>query len=309
MQLIRNYNSFSSDVGRVATIGNFDGVHLGHQTILRKIIDISKSNGLNSTLITFEPSAKEFFSKNTAPPRLTNFREKFNFVRNFGIESFVRIRFNQALASMPAEDFIKNILVKNLNIKHLIVGDNFRFGQGRTGDISLLRKLSKKYGYKVENAPSITHDGDRISSTLIRCCLDKGNLDQAELMLGRPYSMSGRVCKGDQNGRTIGFPTANIPIKRLFSPVQGIFAAKAIVEDQTEISAVAYVGKRPVVDGEYELLEVHLFDFSDEIYNQHINVTFLKKLREDKNFNSFDEMKNQIQVDTNSAKEYFCSIG
>lgn len=306
MQLIRGFNTkFSNNPGIVATIGNFDGVHLGHQAIFKKLLQKSSSLGLASTVIAFEPTAKEFFSKDNAPPRLTRFREKFSLINDLGIDQFVCLPFNSALANMPAESFIENVLIDYLHIKHLTVGDNFRFGKNRTGDYELLKNLSNKFNYDVENTESYLVNGDRVSSSYIRKCIADGDLATAEQFLGRTYSMSGRVIQGDKKGRTIGFPTANIPIKRIKSPVSGVFAVKVIIEDGEEQYGVANVGHRPTVGGTKTQLEVHIFNFSKDIYRKHLTVYFYKKIRDEIKFESFEALKNQIDKDSDTAKKYF----
>ena len=312
MQLIRSIFSHKIDQasdltdGVVATIGNFDGVHLGHQTVLSKIANHSGKTKLPSMVIAFEPSANEFFLKDNAPPRLTNFREKFTLIDKLGINHFVCLHFNRELAIMPAEEFIEKILVKTLRIKHLMVGDNFRFGKDRKGDFKLLQHYADKLGYKVEDTQSFESNGKRVSSSLIREFLDKGELEQAKIMLGRDYSISGRVVHGDEKGRTIGFPTANIPIKRKSCAVSGVYAVKVLTQDGNEYYGVANIGHRPTVGGTRTQLEVHIFKFSQEIYGDFLTVTFSKKLRDEKKFDSFDELKNQIMHDSQSAQDYFC---
>lgn len=304
MQLIRTLESYKDASGAVATIGNFDGVHLGHQMVIEKIISQSKKMNMPAMVITFEPSAKEFFQKNSAPARLTNFREKFMLLRNLGVDKFVCLKFNRSLANMPAEEFIQNTLVKNLAVRSLTVGDNFRFGKDRQGDIQLLQQLSKPLNYQVEDSDSYTYGQQRVSSTLIRELLADGDLDQAEALLGRPYSMSGHVVHGDQKGRTIGFPTANIPIRRVKSALSGVYAVRVLLENGKEFSGVANVGTRPTVGGVRIQLEVHLFNFSQDIYTQLIKVSFVKKIRDEKKFDSFDELKKQIHQDADTAQSY-----
>ncbi len=306
MHLFRDINSKINIPNEVvATIGNFDGVHLGHQSILNRIIDKSKSLQLPSMLIAFEPSAKEFFLGDKAPPRLTNFREKFTIVREIGIDWFVCLRFNNSLSSMPAENFIKDVLIKNLNVKYLTAGDNFRFGKERKGNFELLRSSAKQLNFQVDKAESFLIDKQRVSSSSIRNYLKNGDMHAAEKLLGRTYSISGRVVHGDEIGRTIGFPTANIPIKRINSPVSGVFAVKVKIENGPEINGVANVGHRPTVKGTRIQLEVHLFNFSQNIYGKHLTVNFVNKLREETKFKSFDALKKQIQIDTDCAKDYF----
>ncbi len=306
MKLIRDIHR-KPDVAHnvVATIGNFDGVHLGHQAVLEKILDKSKSLNLPSMLIAFEPSAKEFFLRDNAPARLTNFRDKFTIIKDLGIDQFVCLRFNQNLANIAAEDFIKDILIENLCVKYLTVGDNFRFGKGRKGDFALLQKSANRFDFEVENTESYLINNKRVSSSSIRDHLANGNLADAEKLLGRNYSMSGRVIHGDKKGRTIGFPTANIPLKRRISPINGVFAVKIKIENSLEKIGVANIGHRPTVNGTRTQLEVNIFDFSQNIYGKHLTVYFCKKLRPEKKFASFDALKKQIQIDAGHAQDYF----
>ncbi len=306
MQLIRTIHSHKSDSsGAVATIGNFDGVHLGHQVVINKIIQQGDALNLPSMVIAFEPSAKEFFLGQNSPARLTNFREKFSLIDKFGIDQFVCLNFNRELASMPAETFVKNILVDTLHIKHLTVGDNFRFGKDRKGDFELLQIFANTLEYQVEDTASFVNDGKRVSSSLIREYLKTGDLDKAEKMLGRKYSMSGHVIHGDEKGRTIGFPTANIPIKRRNCAVSGVFAVNVSMGDGSEYYGIANIGHRPTVGGTRTQLEVHIFQFSQEIYGKFLKVAFCKKLRDEKKFESFEDLKNQIEQDSKSAQKYF----
>jgi riboflavin kinase/FMN adenylyltransferase len=310
MQLIRSIYSHKSErpserAGAVATIGNFDGVHLGHQSVLNKITSHSAKSKLPSMVIAFEPSAKEFFLKNNAPARLNSFREKFSLIKKLGIDYFVCLRFNYALANMPAEEFIEKILVNTLRIKHLTVGDNFRFGKDRKGDFQLLQDYADKLDYEVEDTECFVTDDKRVSSSLIREFLNKGELDRAKQMLGRDYSMSGRVVHGDEKGRTIGFPTANIPVKRKNCAVSGVFAVTVLMQDRNEYYGVANIGHRPTVGGTRTQLEVHIFQFAQEIYGKSLTVTFNKKLRDEKKFNSFNELKKQIKQDSKAAQDHF----
>ena len=306
MQLIRGLNTKVPDAqGVVATIGNFDGVHLGHQAILKKLLHKSQELKLPSMVIAFEPSANEFFLGKNAPARLTNFREKFCLLEDIGIDRFVYLSFNFALAGMHAEAFVEDILTKHLQIKHLTVGDNFRFGKDREGDYELLDSMSRKSNFNVGNTKSVIANKERVSSSSIRNYLAAGDLDSAEQLLDRKYSMSGRVIHGDEKGRTIGFPTANIPIKRINSPVSGVFAVKISIENDAQYFGVANIGHRPTVDGTRTQLEVHIFDFSQAIYGKHLVVSFYKKIRDEKKFDSFDALKNQIQLDTENAQQHF----
>lgn len=306
MQLIRDpYTNLLNSPAVVATIGNFDGVHLGHHAVLEKLLHQSKVLDLPTMLITFEPSAKEFFNKQTAPARLSNFYEKFMQIKQLRINHFTCLRFNQSFANIQAEDFVKNILVNSLNVKHLIVGDNFQFGKNRAGNFSLLKTLSETLDYQVENTNSLSVDNVRVSSSAVREFLANGNFTAAEKLLGHRYSMAGRVIHGDKKGRTINFPTANIPIKRLHSPLKGVFAVEVNTGNRDCLPGVANIGHRPTVNGTRTQLEVHIFDFSETIYGQRLEVTFRKKLRDEKKFESFAALKTQIENDAMQAKKYF----
>ncbi|MDE0410859.1 MAG: bifunctional riboflavin kinase/FAD synthetase [Gammaproteobacteria bacterium] len=306
MQLIRGFkNRRDLAGGSVATIGNFDGVHKGHQAILEKLQARSSQLGLPSMVVTFEPSANELFLGNQAPPRLTNLREKFRLIENMGINFFVCLTFDQTLASVQPEAFVQDILIGRLNVRYLTVGDDFRFGKNRTGDYELLRSMSAAASLGVENTQSVVVDGERVRSSSIRDYLAAGRLDLAESLLGRAYSMSGRVIRGDRKGRTLGFPTANIPIKRRFSPVNGVFAVRVKLENGNEKLGIANVGHRPTLAGTRTLIEVHLFNFSQDIYFEHLTVFFCKKIRAEKKFGSLDDLKNQIHLDSEYAREYF----
>lgn len=306
MQLVRDLHPKMQNAKRViATIGNFDGVHLGHQAVLRKLLNKSNELKLPAMLITFEPSVKELFLKDKAPPRLTNFREKFCLIEDMGIGQFVCLRFNQAFASISAESFVEEILINYLHVGHLIVGDDFCFGKNRKGDFTLLQHLTHQLDFEVENTASYRINAKRVDSSAIRTFLAQGQLDAAKQLLGRRYSMSGRAISGDKKGRSIGFPTANIPIKRNKSPVHGVFAVKVKVENDIERPGVANVGHRPTVGGTRTQLETHIFDFSQDLYGKHLTISFCKKIRDEKKFDSLAMLKNQIQHDIKDAKDYF----
>lgn len=310
MQLIRNLRGLHRRISParkvIATIGNFDGVHLGHQAVLEKLLHRSNDLGMPSTLITFEPPPKEFFLKDKAPARLTNFREKFCLLRDIGIDQLACPNFDQTFANVSAESFVEEILVDRLNVGHLIVGDNFRFGKNRKGDFVLLQHLARRFDFEVENTTSYCIGAKRVDSSSIRMFLARGQLDAAEQLLGRKYSILGRIINGDKKGSTIGFPTANVPIKRNKSPVHGVFAVKVTIENGRERLGVANVGHRPTVGGTmHTQIEVHIFDFSRDIYGKHLKVSFCKKIRDERKFESFDSLKSQIQRDAVDTREYF----
>ncbi len=306
MELIRGlHNLRPRHHGCVATIGNFDGVHLGHQAVLGQLAEKGGELGLPTTVITFEPQPLEFFAPELAPPRLTRLREKLKALRRFSVERVLVVRFDEAFARKSAEAFIEQVLLDGLGVRYLVVGDDFRFGAGRSGDFTMLQQVGGARGMEVVRMHSFCIDEERVSSTRVREALARGDMGRAEQLLGRPYRMCGRVAHGDKRGRTIGFPTANIFLHRENTPVQGVFAVEMFGLMGEPIPGVANVGTRPTVDGTRSLLEVHLFDFSGDIYGSHVQVDFLHKIREERRFASFDALKEQIVLDTRAARMYF----
>ena len=304
MHLIRSYLESNQIQPSIATIGNFDGVHLGHQEIIKFVINQAQKNNLRSSLVNFEPTPKEYFMADKAPARIANFRDKFEFIASLNIDYFICLRFNKALASMQAESFVKSVLLDALQIKQLVVGDDFQFGHNRGGDINLLRKLSSELGYEVHDKTTVIHANQRVSSSLIRQHLATGDFAQAESLLGRPFTMSGRVTHGEKKGRLIGFPTANIHLKRRVSPLHGVFAVKAS-NGSEHWRGVANIGYRPTVGGTTKQLETHLFDCNANLYGQRLNVQPLHKIRDEQKFNSLEELKHQISLDVQQAHHFF----
>lgn len=305
MELIRGLRNLRArHRGCVATIGNFDGVHLGHQAVLGQLAERAAELGLPTAVITFEPQPQEFFAYAVVPPRLTSFREKMQALRRFSVERVVCLRFNQALADVPAAEFIQRLLVEGLAVRYLVVGDDFRFGKGRQGDFAMLHGAGIKYGFQVAAMHSFTVDGVRVSSTRIREALAKDDLAGAEKLLGRSYRMCGRVVHGDERGRTIGFPTANIHLHRKSSPVRGVYAVEVFGLEKEPLTGMANVGTRPTVGGTESRLEVHLFDFDEDIYGRYVHVDFLHKLRPEHRFDSLEKLVTQIRKDAAAARAF-----
>ena len=308
MELIRGlHNLRARHHGCVATIGNFDGVHLGHQAVLGQLAEKAASMCLPTTVITFEPQPQEYFSHGETPPRLTRFREKLKALQRFSVDRVLCLAFNRSLAEMEPEAFIRNVLVDGLGLRYLVVGDDFRFGNGRRGDFSMLQQAGKEHGFEVVHMHTFSLDGERVSSTRIREALQVGDLSLAAQMLGRPYRMCGRVAHGNRLGRTIGFPTANIFLHRKKTPVDGVFAVEMFGIEGEPVPGVANVGTRPTVDGTRSLLEVHLFDFSADLYGRYVHVDFLHRIREERRFESFDALKAQILRDAEEARQFFAA--
>ncbi|MCU7828183.1 MAG: bifunctional riboflavin kinase/FAD synthetase [Candidatus Thiodiazotropha sp. (ex Myrtea sp. 'scaly one' KF741663)] len=305
MQLVRGLHNLKSDHhGCVATIGNFDGVHLGHQSVFRHLMEKGAELDLPTTVVTFEPQPREFFQAATAPARLTRLREKLQAIEAVGIERVVVLEFNKRLAAMPAERFVDELLVEGLGARFLSVGDDFRFGKGRMGDFELLRRMGEKHGFEVENMNTYKLDAGRVSSTRIRELLTEGDFTTANQYLGRPYRICGRVAHGDERGRTIGFPTMNVNLHRRVSPLRGVYAVRVDGLGDKSYPGVANIGIRPTVEGDTRyLLEAHLFDFDRTVYGEHVNVEFVQKIRDEKRFDSFEELRQQILLDADVARE------
>lgn len=309
MELIRySYNLRSRHRGCVATIGNYDGIHLGHQAVLRQLKRHAEVMGLPALVITFEPHPQEFFKSGNAPTRITSFREKLEILNQQDIDRVLCLRFQQSIADLSAEQFIEQVLVGDLSIKRLIIGDDFKFGKGRRGDFRMLQDYGKRLGFDVILTETHRLDVDRVSSSIIRERLQDSRFEEAALLLGRYFSISGRVVHGAKRGRQLGFPTANINLDNRVVPLRGVFAVSVKGADDRTHLGVANLGTRPVFNEKKLLLEAHLFDFDKMIYGRHISVEFFKRLRDERKFSSIDELVAQIATDIKTAREYFTDI-
>lgn len=296
----------------VVSVGNFDGVHLGHQALLQRVHKVALQLRMPSVIVLFEPQPEEYFKdERFCPARLTRLREKIDVLQQFHIDYVYVMPFNKLLASLSATKFIEQILINCLHAKYLVVGDDFHFGNDKQGDFGYLQRLSKQYGFKVEKAPTVslidplTHIDRKVSSTWVREALHAGDLQLAEQLLGRRYSVCGHVVHGDKRGRTIDFPTANIYLHRKRTPISGVYVVQLFLADGKLLHGVANIGSRPTIGGVTPILEVHLFDFSSDIYGCYVKVEFLQKLREEQLFASFTELKAQIARDVTAAKDFF----
>jgi len=290
--------------GCVLTIGNFDGVHRGHQQLLAHLIAKAHELDVPSTLLTLEPAPREFFRGETVPARLTRFREKVTLLEPTGLDRIVCLPFNERIASIPAEWMVEELLHKKLGVRYVVVGDDFRFGKGAAGDYRMLQEAGSRCGFEVSHIGTLRINDDRVSSTRIRECLAIGNFALAEELLGHPYFIMGRVVYGRQLGRTLGVPTANVQLQRYRAALDGVFAVKVTGLDR-EYSGVANIGIRPTVDGKEPLLEVHIFDFNRDIYGELITVEFCHKIRDERAFDGLDALKAQIHYDLETAREWF----
>lgn len=296
---------------RVAlTIGNFDGVHLGHQAMLRRLQGAARALAVPTCVLTFEPHPREFFAPDQAPARLTSLREKLELLQAHGVDRAYVCRFNYDLARMTPDDFIARILKRGLDTRWLLVGDDFRFGARRAGDVALLKAAGRELGFDVAEMPNVTIGGQRASSTAVRECLAAGNLDEAAVLLDRPYSISGRVVRGDRIGHKLGFPTANVRMKHNRPPLSGIFVVRMHGLDGGALPGVASLGVRPTVSGAGRpTLEVHVFDFGRDIYGAHVRVEFLQRLRDEQKYADLKALTRQIGIDVEQARAWFARDG
>lgn len=308
MQLHRTIPAQAS-ASRVLAIGNFDGVHLGHRALLERLTAEARRLGLPPAVMTFEPHPRELFTPEQAPARLTSLREKLALLEGCGVEEVYLLHFSRKLAGLTAEEFIDRVLVRGLAVRHLMIGDDFRFGKGRAGDFAMLQSAGQRHGFSVEAMHTIEINGERVSSSAVRDALGAGDLEHAARLLGRPYCISGRVVHGDKIGRKLGFPTANIQLKRKRVALTGVFAATVSGIDKRHLPGAASLGVRPTLGaGLRPVLEVHLFDFDREIYGAHVTVHLLHKLRDEAKYDSFEALTAQIARDVQATQNYFDGI-
>jgi riboflavin kinase/FMN adenylyltransferase len=306
MQLIRGlHNLRPCHRGSALTIGNFDGLHRGHQAVLRQLHEGAARKQLVTTVMTFEPTPQEYFSPQTAPARLQRLRDKLDMLRELQVDQVLSVRFNRKLAELSADNFVQRILVDGLHVRYLVIGDDFRFGKGRAGDFAFLQQAGQRHGFEVVSTRTFYQGEERISSSRVREALAAGDLAGAECLLGRPYRICGRVAHGQRRGRSIGFPTANIHLHRAASPLRGVFAVRVYGLGAGALKGVANLGTRPTVDGRHWVLEVHLFDFDSSIYGTNLDIEFCMKLRDEKKFESFELLKQQIERDAGQARQFF----
>ncbi|KGL52599.1 bifunctional riboflavin kinase/FAD synthetase [Pantoea ananatis] len=306
MKFIRGIHNLNAQHhGCVLTIGNFDGVHRGHQALMGRLLEEGRKRNLPVMVMVFEPQPLELFAGESAPARLTRLREKLKYLAEIGVDAVLCVRFDHRFAALSAQSFISELLVNKLGVNYLAVGDDFRFGAGRQGDFLLLQKAGAQYGFDVVSTETFCDGGKRISSTAVRQALAEDNLALAQSLLGHPFSISGRVVHGDALGRTLGFPTANLPLRRCVSPVKGVYAVEVHGLVPQPLPGVANIGTRPTVKGLRQQLEVHLLDINMDLYGRHIDVVLKQKIRNEQRFASLDALKEQIAKDTVTARQFF----
>lgn len=301
MRVIRDNPGRQLLTSSVVTIGNFDAIHLGHQSLIRQCKTLAKGE-CPVAVVTFEPLPMAFFKPESAPARLMSVRQKLKFLESENIDLAWFLRFNKALADQSADEFVQQVLVKTLAAADVVVGHDFHYGKGREGDVDSLRESGRQLGFTVTAVPMLDVEGQRVSSTNIRQCLAKGDLGQAKKLLGRPYRMSGRVIRGQQLGRILGYPTANVRLAALPSPLMGVFAVRVRWQDSDWRDAVANLGTRPAVGGEGILLETHVFDYDGDMYGKRLEVEFVKKLRDELHFEDIDDLVTQMREDEHQAR-------
>ena len=308
--MVVTHGSLQPAGGRCAlTIGNFDGVHRGHRALIDRVTARARELGLTSCILTFEPHPREFFARDAAPARLTRLRDKLELMAAAGVKRVHIARFDAAFAARSAASFIDEVLLRGLGMRWLLVGRDFRFGERRSGDFATLEDAALRHGFRLETMPDVLFEGERVSSSAVRAALKTGDLQGAERLLGHPYTISGRVAHGAKLGRGLGFPTANIVLRRT-APLSGIFAVEVEGLAGGKNAGVASVGRRPTVNPvPIPLLEVHLFDWHGDLYGSHIKVRFLKKLREEKKYDGLPALRAAIAEDAREAKEYFEAHG
>jgi riboflavin kinase/FMN adenylyltransferase len=293
--------------GCVLTIGNFDGVHRGHQKLIEYLREQSQRLQLPTMLMTFEPQPREFFAGSMLPARLTRFREKVQLLQSSGLDRLLCMPFNEKTAQIPASWFAQDFMTDKVGAKYVVIGDDFRFGHGREGDFQLLQRAGAKLGYEVSSVNTVLQGSERISSTLVRATLAEGDFSQATELLGHEYFIMGRVVYGRQLGRQLGVPTANVKLQRYRAALEGVYCVtvEGVTDGDNALTGIANIGVRPTVDGKEPLLEVHVFDFSGDLYGKRIKVTFKHKLRDEQAFASVELLKQQIDVDLVSARRWF----
>lgn len=307
MQVIRGLHRWQGSGACALTIGNFDGVHLGHQAMLKQLVDLGKARNLPTCVVSFEPLPHEYFSLNAAPARLNGLRDRIDYIRTHGIDYFLLLNFDQALASQPANDFIQQVLIEKLQAKHVLVGDDFRFGHNREGDFALLQTYENKNNFTLERYNTLNIGSERVSSTRVRTLLNNADLKAVKALLGHPYRISGRVVHGEKVGRQLGFPTANVALQHHRPPLRGVFAVVANdLDTGKSYACVANLGERPTVGGRRLLLEVHLLNMDEnnldvDLYGHHLQVDFIEFIRGEQKFDSLDALKNAISNDSDTA--------
>jgi riboflavin kinase/FMN adenylyltransferase len=303
MEFVRGlHNLRAQHRGCVLTVGAFDGVHRGHQEMIRVLRMRADQKRLPAVVLAFEPTPREFFAKGTPPARLTRFRERFDALSAYGVDRFVCLRFDERMRAMSQEEFVEDVLVRALGIRHIVVGHDFRFARDHNGTVATLRTFGLRCGFEVCEVPPFELGGERVSSSLIREALEAGDMARAARFLGRPYRITGKVIHGAKLGRELGFPTANLRLHRRATPVAGVFAIRVSGCGLKDAAGVANLGTRPAVNGKELLLEAHVFDFSGDLYRRYLHVDFIARLRDELWFPNMETLVEQMHKDAAQAR-------
>ncbi|UPW17763.1 bifunctional riboflavin kinase/FAD synthetase [Agarivorans sp. TSD2052] len=308
MELIRGIRNIKArHYGCALSIGNFDGVHLGHQQVIKSLVEQARQRGLPAVVMIFEPQPLEVFAKHQAPARISRFRDKYQQLKSLGVDRLLVVRFNDQFAQQSADYFVRQLLVELLGIKYLAVGDDFHFGKGREGNFASLQAVKERYGFELTATDSFCMNQSRVSSTLLRQYLADADFNTVAQLLGRKFAFSGKVIHGQKLGRQLGFATANLKVARNVCPIHGVFAIKAYVQGQPEhrFSGIANIGWRPTAAGKDLLVEAHLFEFDANLYGQRLVVEPQLKIRDEQKFDSLDALKAQVNLDIKRAKAYY----
>jgi len=308
MEFVRGlYNLRPRQRGCVLTIGAFDGVHRGHQEMLRVLREQASRHRLPGVVLSFEPTPREFLARGAPPARLTRFRERFEAFQRYGTDRFVCLRFDERIRQMEPDAFVTDIMVHALDVRHVVVGHDFRFARNLAGNVETLRALGAQFGFGVSEVSPFEVDGERVSSSSIRKMLEAGDVTRAARFLGRPYGITGKVVHGSKLGRKLGFPTANLRLHRRVTPLAGVFAVRVSGQGLHAAPGVASLGTRPVVNGKELLLEAHVFDFSGDLYGRYLTVEFIARLRDELWFPNMDDLVVQMRKDAAQAREILAS--
>lgn len=305
MKIIRGFYNFHHNFDKcVITLGNFDGVHLGHQALIKRLKHVGNEKHLPTVVMIFEPQPLEFFCRDSAPARLTSFQEKYLQIERLGVDYLFVIPFNQKIANFLAPIFIEQILIQKLQAQYVIIGDDFKFGLNRQGNATLLNKYVQQGKFEFESLPSYLLGEERVSSTAIRQVLAQSKFKNAQALLGRPYSIFGKVVYGNQLARTLGFPTANVHLHRKNPALHGVYFVEVTGQCLNEIKyGIANIRIRPTINGKHAVLEVNIFNFDQQIYGEYLDITFVEKIRDEIKFNSLEELQKQIKQDVCIAKQ------
>lgn len=305
MKVHFGFEAWPASKGTVATVGNFDGVHLGHQAIIRRVVSMAAELSVSSVAVTFDPVPKKILQPQTAPPLIETLEQRLQHLESLGLDHTVVVRFDQNFASNSPEEFVTRYLIGILRVRGVVVGQNFSFGHEKRGNLELLKQFGVQHNFVTEGIPEVKIGNQRVSSTLIRELIKSGQMEDVCVYMGRPFALQGTIVPGEKLGGTLGIPTANLKVENEILPATGVYVSRALLADGKDVAAVTNVGYRPTVGGETLTVEAHLLRYSGNLYGQKIQLQFFQKLREEMRFNNLDELKSKIHSDIQQAETYF----